>query len=46
MRLKTFLETGRRAHNSAVRTPGPQAASEAPPAAVARERLDRGQPLH
>ena len=46
MRLKSFLETGKRAHDSAVRTPGPHAASEAPPAAVARERLDGGEPLH
>jgi len=46
MRLKSFLETGKRARDSAVRTPSPHAANEALSAVVERERLDGGQPLH
>ena len=50
MRLKSFLETGKRARDSAVRTPGSHAASEhaasEAPTVIARERLVAGQPLH
>jgi len=46
MRLKSFLETGKRARDSAVRTPSPHAANEVSSAVAERERLDGGQPLH